>query len=158
MLTSVACSSFFTIQIMIAIINGPNLNLLGKRNPEIYGEVSFEEFLKELRERFPDSPIEYYQSNCEGDIIDRIHNLGFYEPDCKGIVLNPGAYAHYSYAIADAISSVNVPVVEVHISNIFKREDFRNRSVTAVSCLGMLEGFGLEGYAMAVSYLLNKCL
>lgn len=140
---------------MIAIINGPNLNLLGKRQPEIYGNESFEDYLRKLRERFPDTPIEYFQSNCEGEIISQIHKLGYEVPDCKGIVINPGAYSHYSYAIADAVSSINLPVVEVHISNIMGRENFRHSSVTAASCRGMLTGFGLEGYAMAISYLLS---
>ena len=141
---------------MLAIINGPNLNLLGKRQPEIYGNRSFEDFLRELRHRFPDTPLEFFQSNSEGEIIDHIHKLGYDTPDCKGIVINPGAYSHYSYAIADAISAIDIPVVEVHISNIMGREDFRHQSVTAPSCRGMLTGFGLEGYAMAVSFLLSE--
>lgn len=140
---------------MIAIINGPNLNLLGKRQPEIYGSKSFENFLKELRERFPLTPIEFFQSNSEGEIINEIHKLGYDMAECKGIVINPGAYSHYSYAIADAISSISLPVVEVHISNIMGREDFRHQSVTAPSCKGMLTGFGLEGYALAVNFLLS---
>lgn len=138
---------------MIAIINGPNLNLLGKRQPEIYGSDSFEDFLHEIRRRFPHTPIEYFQSNSEGEIITELHRLGYDYPDCQGIVINPGAYSHYSYAIADAISSIPVPVVEVHISNITGREEFRHQSVTAPACRGMLTGFGLEGYAMAVSFL-----
>ena len=138
---------------MIAIINGPNLNLLGKRQPEIYGSETFEKFLKELRDRFPLTPIEYFQSNSEGEIIDQIHKLGYDHPECKGIVINPGAYSHYSYAIADAIAAIPQPVVEVHISNIMGREDFRHQSVTAPYCKGMLTGFGLEGYALALSYL-----
>lgn len=138
---------------MIAIINGPNLNLLGKREPDIYGSETFECFLKDLTERFPLIPIEYFQSNCEGQIIDHIHKLGYEHPECKGIVINPGAYSHYSYAIADAIAAISQPVVEVHISNIMGREDFRHRSVTAPYCKGMLTGFGLEGYALAISYL-----
>lgn len=138
---------------MIAIINGPNLNLLGKREPHIYGNESFENFLKDLRERYPDVPIEYFQSNSEGEIISHIHKLGCDNPDCKGIVINPGAYAHYSYAIADAIAAVDLPVVEVHISNIMGREEFRHTSVTASPCKAMLTGFGLEGYALALAYL-----
>lgn len=138
---------------MITIINGPNLNLLGKRQPEIYGHETFEDYLRILRDRFPLIPIEYFQSNSEGEIIDRIHKLGFDSPDCKGIILNPGAYTHYSYAIADAIAAINIPVVEVHISNIMGREDFRHHSVTAPYCKGMLTGFGLEGYSMAVSFI-----
>lgn len=138
---------------MFAIINGPNLNLLGKREPHIYGNLSFEAFLVKLRERFPDVPLMYYQSNSEGDIISMIHKLGYEIPDCKGIIINPGAYAHYSYAIADAISSIPLPVVEVHISNIMKREEFRHTSVISPACVGMVTGLGLEGYDLAVRYL-----
>ena len=138
---------------MICIINGPNLNLLGKRQPEIYGTTSFEDCLRELREKFPETPIEYFQSNGEGEIIDKIHRLGYETPDCKGIIINPGAYAHYSYAIADAISSIQLPVIEVHISNIHARDEFRHKSVTAPSCKAMLCGFGLRGYELALRYL-----
>ena len=138
---------------MIAIINGPNLNLLGKRQPEIYGNETFEKFLPALRNKFSGIEIEYFQSNSEGEIIDKLHKLGYDTPDCKGIVINPGAYSHYSYAIADAISSINIPVVEVHISNIMGREDFRHKSVTAPSCKGMLTGFGLKGYELGIDYL-----
>ena len=141
---------------MITIINGPNLNLLGKREPEIYGSESFEDFLHNLRERFPHIPIEYFQSNCEGEIITKLHKLGFDTPECKGIIINPGAYAHYSYAIADAIAAIKLPVVEVHISNIYAREEFRHKSVTAPMCKGMISGLGLEGYALAISYLCAK--
>lgn len=140
---------------MICIINGPNLNLLGKRQPEIYGSVSFEDCLRNLRASFPDVAIEYFQSNCEGEIIDKIHRLGYDTPDCKGIVINPGAYAHYSYAIADAISSVSLPVIEVHISNIHARDEFRHKSVTAPVCRAMLTGFGLKGYGLAIRALLD---
>lgn len=140
---------------MIAIINGPNLNLLGKRQPEIYGNKNFGEYLSELRLKFNNIPIEFFQSNSEGEIIDHIHRLGYDTPDCEGIVINPGAYSHYSYAIADAIASIPNPVVEVHISNIMGREDFRHLSVTASQCVGMLTGFGLQGYAMAIDYLIS---
>lgn len=140
---------------MIAIINGPNLNLLGKRQPEIYGSQTFEDCLRNLREKFPLTPIEYFQSNSEGEIISEIHRLGFEASDCQGIVLNPGAYSHYSYAIADAISSIGKPVVEVHISNIMGRESFRHTSVTAPYCKGMLTGFGMQGYELAISFLLG---
>ena len=141
---------------MIAIINGPNLNLLGKRQKDIYGSASFEEFLRELRRRFPDLPIEYYQSNSEGEIIDKIHQLGYDDPQCGGLVINPGAYSHYSYAIADAIASIDLPVIEVHVSNIMCRENFRQVSVTANACQGIIAGFGLEGYAMAIDFLKNS--
>ena len=138
---------------MIAIINGPNLNLLGKRQPEIYGNRDFQSFLHELRKRFPNIAIEYIQSNCEGEIISALHRLGYEADDCKGIIINPGAYAHYSYAIADAIASIPTTVVEVHISNIAAREEFRRKSVTAPACKAMISGCGLEGYALAVSFL-----
>lgn len=141
---------------MICIINGPNLNLLGKRQPEIYGTTSFEVCLDEIHKEFPDTEIKYFQSNCEGEIIDHLHRLGYNEPECRGIVINPGAYAHYSYAIADAISSIPTPVVEVHISNIHARDEFRHRSVTAPACKAMLCGFGLDGYALAIRHLLNR--
>jgi len=135
---------------MICIINGPNLNLLGKRQPEIYGTTSFEDYLRTLREKHPETPIKYFQSNCEGEIIDEIHSLGYDTPDCTGIIINPGAYAHYSYAIADAIASIQTPVIEVHISNIHARDEFRHKSVTAPSCRAMLCGFGLKGYELAL--------
>lgn len=140
---------------MIAIINGPNLNLLGKRQPEIYGSKCFEDCLKDLRQKFPLEPIEYFQSNSEGEIIDHIHKLGYDTGECKGIVINPGAYSHYSIAIADAIAAINIPVVEVHISNIMGREEFRHTSVTAPYCKGMLTGFGLKGYELAIAFLLS---
>lgn len=135
---------------MICIINGPNLNLLGRRQPEIYGTTSFEDYLRTLREEHPEIAIEYFQSNCEGEIIDKIHRLGYDTPNCEGIIINPGAYAHYSYAIADAISSIQLPVIEVHISNIHARDEFRHKSVTAPSCRAMLCGFGMKGYELAL--------
>ncbi|MBD5310524.1 MAG: type II 3-dehydroquinate dehydratase [Bacteroides sp.] len=138
---------------MICIINGPNLNLLGRRQPEIYGSTSFEDYLQHLRAAFPELDIEYFQSNSEGAIIDKIHELGYDCPECTGIVINPGAYAHYSYAIADAISSIQLPVVEVHISNIHARDEFRHKSVTAPVCKSMLCGFGMKGYELAVRAL-----
>ena len=138
---------------MFAIINGPNLNLLGKREPHIYGNKSFEVFLRDLRHKFPNFPIEYFQSNCEGELIGFLHKLGYENPECHGIILNPGAYAHYSYALADAISSIPVPVVEVHISNIMAREEFRHKSVTAPACKGVITGLGLEGYTLALQFL-----
>lgn len=137
---------------MICIINGPNLNLLGKRQPEIYGSRSFEDVLSELRFTFPHTEIEYFQSNCEGEIIDKLHSLGYETPGCEGIVINPGAYAHYSYAIADAISSIPLPAIEVHISNIHARDEFRHKSVTAPACKAMLCGFGMRGYELALRY------
>lgn len=138
-----------------AIINGPNLNLLGKRQPEIYGSETFEQTLQQIRKEFKDLRIEYFQSNSEGDLIDKIQEFGF-EPSCGGIIINPGAYAHYSVAIADAIEAVPVPVIEVHISNIHAREEFRHRSVTAGTAQAMIAGFGRKGYSLALQYLLNS--
>lgn len=137
---------------MISIINGPNLNLLGRREPEIYGRQDFMSFLESLHMDFPDVDIEYFQSNSEGEIIDEIQQKGF-NPDCSGIILNPGGYSHYSVAIADAVAAVHVPVVEVHISNIHAREEFRHTSVTARAAKGVVAGLGLEGYRLALSYL-----
>lgn len=123
--------------------------MLGRRQPEIYGNVTFEDYLGELRRRFPDTEIHYFQSNSEGELIDAIHRLGT-DPNIAGVVINPGAYAHYSYAIADAIRSVTVPFVEVHISNIHAREEFRRQSVTAPACRGSITGLGLDGYRLAL--------
>lgn len=138
----------------IGIINGPNLNLLGKRQPEIYGHETFEDTLLKIKETFPAMEIVYFQSNSEGAIIDKIHQFGF-DKDCLGIVINPGAYAHYSYAIADAIEAVPVPVVEVHISDIKKRESFRRNSVTSRACAKMISGLGREGYSHAIIELIK---
>lgn len=134
----------------IQIINGPNLNLLGKREPEIYGNQSFESYFKVLRSDFKNIFLHYYQSNHEGGIIDKIHDVGF---RYHGIVLNPAAYTHYSYAIADAIKAIKIPVVEVHISDIFSREDFRKNSVTTNACVKTISGKGLEGYREAIEFL-----
>lgn len=139
---------------MIVIINGPNLNLLGSREPEIYGSQSFDDFFAELKAEFRDEEIVCFQSNSEGEIIDEIQRYGFDEP-CKGIVLNPGGYSHSSVAIADAVAAVPVPVVEVHVSNIHAREDFRATTVTGRSAKGIITGLGLQGYALAVRYLLK---
>ncbi len=134
----------------IEIINGPNLNLLGRREPEVYGHRSFEDFLTELRRQFPDVEIGYYQSNHEGDLIDRIHAVGF---DVDGIVLNAGAYTHTSIALHDAIKAVPAPVVEVHISNVHQREEFRHHSAISAACRGVICGFGLDSYRLAVEAL-----
>lgn len=136
----------------IGIINGPNLNLLGRRNPEIYGAETFEETLAQLKAVFPDVEIEYFQSNSEGCIIDALHSMG-YDPDFRGIVINPGAYAHYSHAIADAVEAVPAKVVEVHISNIHSREEFRRTSVTARAATALIAGCGRKGYELAIRYL-----
>lgn len=137
---------------MILIINGPNLNLLGQREPEIYGNTTFEAFLRKLRAEFPLEEIEYFQSNSEGAIIDAIHKAGA-DPDCKGIVINPGAYSHYSIAIADAFSCFSTRIIEVHISNIHSRESYRRTSVTAEKATALIAGMGLDGYRLAVLYL-----
>lgn len=139
----------------IAIINGPNLNMLGKRDPEIYGGETFEQTFDMLQKKFPDIELKYSQSNCEGTIIDLIQDANTDE-DCIGIVLNPGAYAHYSYAIADAIADSTVPVVEVHISNIHAREEFRAKSVTARQAKAVIAGCGRDGYRLAIDFLINN--
>ena len=132
----------------IVIINGPNLNLLGKREPEIYGDKSFEVYLEELKKEFPDILLDYFQSNSEGEIIDKLHQTGF---SSDGIVLNAGAYTHTSLAITDAIRSIKTPVVEVHISNIFARETYRHHSLLSEACKGCIIGFGLDSYRLAVT-------
>ncbi len=136
----------------IQIINGPNLNLLGIREPEIYGKKGFEEYLHVLRNAFPNIRIDYFQSNVEGELINKIHEVGF---DLDGIVLNAGAYTHYSLALMDAIKSVNTPVVEVHISNVHQREEFRRHSVISPACKGVICGFGLDSYRLAIEALLH---
>lgn len=133
----------------ILIINGPNLNLLGTREPDIYGSRTFESYLRELREMLDGDEVEYFQSNHEGDIIDALHRA-----DCDGIVLNAGAYTHTSLAIADAIAAIAVPVVEVHISNIQSREPIRHTSLIAPVCRGSIAGFGLESYRLGIESLL----
>ncbi|MDD2962156.1 MAG: type II 3-dehydroquinate dehydratase [Muribaculaceae bacterium] len=131
----------------IAIINGPNLNLLGVREKNIYGDKSFESYFDLLASKYSDIELEYFQSNCEGDIIDKIHSVGF---DYDGIILNAGAYTHYSIAIADAIRGVKSPVIEVHISNVHTREDYRRVSMIAPACRGVIAGFGLKSYELAL--------
>ena len=129
----------------ILIINGPNLNLLGTREPEIYGSVSMADFLENLKEKFPEDEILFFQSNVEGEIINRLQ-----EDDYEALIINPAAYTHYSYAIADCLRNIQKPKIEVHISNIYAREEFRQKSVTAVHCNGVISGFGLDGYRLAV--------
>lgn len=131
----------------ILIVNGPNLNLLGKREPLIYGSESFEEYLQKLKDEFPDANIDHYQSNVEGEIINKLHEAGF---SYDGIILNAGGYTHTSVAIGDAVKAIATPVVEVHISNIFSREDFRQISYIAPQAKGSISGFGLEGYRLAI--------
>lgn len=129
------------------IINGPNLNLLGRREPEIYGSNSFEAYLDELRKKMPDVNIDYYQSNIEGELINKMQEVGF---TYDGIVLNAGAYTHTSIALQDCIRSLKAPVVEVHISNVHKREEFRHKSMISCACLGVICGFGLDSYRLAI--------
>lgn len=137
----------------IQIINGPNLNLLGKREPETYGKQSFEEYFEKLKSRFPDVELHYHQSNVEGELINKLHEVGF---SFDGIILNAGAYTHTSVAIHDAIAGIKTPVIEVHISNVYAREEFRHKSLITSKCIGLITGFGMDGYAMAIGYLLNK--
>ena len=137
----------------IQIINGPNLNLLGIREPEIYGKRAWEDYLKELRTRMPNVRIDYYQSNLEGEIINKIQEVGF---DRDGIVLNAGAYTHPSVAILDALKSVTTPTVEVHISNLHQREEFRRKSLISPGCLGVICGFGLDSYRLAIEALIDE--
>ena len=131
----------------IQIINGPNLNLLGVREPSIYGSTSFDDFLPRLRACFPDVQIDYFQSNIEGELIDELQAVGF---QCDGIVLNAGAYTHTSIALADCIRAISAPVVEVHISNVHQRDAFRHQSMIAAACRGVICGFGLDSYRLAI--------
>ena len=131
----------------IAIINGPNLNLLGIREKEIYGSSSFEDYFKTLQQKFKTIDLSYYQSNVEGELIDKLHEIGF---TYDAIILNAGAYTHTSIAIADAVAGIKTPVIEVHISNIFAREDYRHVSYLGKHCKGSISGFGLNGYEMAL--------
>ena len=135
----------------LLIINGPNLNLLGQREPEIYGEETFEEYLLILQQEFPTITINYFQSNHEGEILDKLHEANY---DYDGIVLNGGAYSHTSIAIRDAIAAIEPPVVEVHISNVYKRETFRQHSYFSAVCEGVIVGLGMRGYELAVRYLM----
>lgn len=137
----------------IAIINGPNLNLLGKREPEVYGSLTFEQYLDDLKQQFPAVSFDYFQSNVEGEIVNYLHNVGFSH---DGILLNAGAYTHTSVAIRDAIAGIKTPVVEIHISNIHAREEFRHTSLTAAKAAGVICGLGMKGYALGVNYFLNK--
>jgi 3-dehydroquinate dehydratase-2 len=136
----------------VIVINGPNLNLIGTRELSIYGSLSFEEYLKELILLFPNIDISYFQSNIEGEIINKIHETGF---NFDGIILNAGGYSHTSVAIADAVASITSPVIEVHISNIFTREQIRHTSLLSANCKGIIIGFGLDSYRLAIEGLLN---
>jgi len=136
----------------IAIINGPNLNLLGKRETDIYGTQSFDTYFEKLREKFPSIEFSYYQSNIEGELVNELQRVGF---SYDGIILNPAAYTHTSVAIGDAIAAIKTPLVEVHISNIFGREDFRKLSHVSGKAVGVISGLGLKGYELALSYFLQ---
>ena len=137
----------------ILIINGPNLNLLGKREPEVYGSTTFEAYFKQLQEKFPKVTLSYYQSNIEGELIDKLQEVGF---SYDGIILNAGAYTHTSIGIGDAIRSITTPVVEVHISNTFSREVFRHTSYISPAAKGVILGFGLQSYDLAVQSFENQ--
>lgn len=136
----------------IQIINGPNLNLLGTREPGIYGDNSFESYLSKLFAQYPDIELEYYQSNIEGELINKLQEVGF---TYDGVVLNAGAYTHTSIALQDCIRSLKCPVVEVHISNVHKREEFRHHSYISCACLGVIAGFGLDSYRLAIEAIIN---
>lgn len=137
----------------IIIINGPNLNLLGTREPEIYGNQTFESFFSSLKSAFPSIDLHYFQSNHEGKLIDKLHEIGFM---FDGIILNAGGYSHTSIALADAISSITTPVVEVHISNTFAREKYRHQDLLTSKCAGLIVGLGFYGYTLALQYLMEK--
>lgn len=134
----------------ILILNGPNLNLLGKREPEIYGSQTFEGYFKELKKSFPEIELHYFQSNHEGELLDKVHEVGF---DFDGIVLNAGAFTHTSVALGDALGGITTPVIEVHISNVHKREAFRHHSYISAKAAGVIVGFGLKGYELAIRAL-----
>ncbi|MCF6402753.1 type II 3-dehydroquinate dehydratase [Chitinophaga filiformis] len=135
----------------IAIINGPNLNLLGKREPGIYGNESFESYFEKLKAQYPNVQLTYFQSNVEGEMINHLHEIGF---SYDGILLNAGGYTHTSVALRDAISAIKTPVLEIHISNIHAREEFRHKSMIAPACVGSICGLGMKGYALGVAYFL----
>lgn len=135
----------------ILIINGPNLNLLGTREPDIYGTVSMKQYVESLHKTFPEINLLFFQSNIEGEIIDRLQQYDF-----DAVIINPGAYSHYSHAISDCLKNISLPKIEVHISNIYKREEFRQKSVTASNCDAVLSGFGLNGYDLAIQYLIEN--
>lgn len=141
--------------LQLAIINGPNLNLLGKRETAIYGTQSFEDYFELLKTKFTNAQLCYFQSNIEGELINQLHAIGF---NYDGIILNAGAYTHTSVAIADAVAGITTPVIEVHISNIFAREDYRHLSYLGKHCKGSITGFGLIGYEMAINYFFKQSI
>jgi len=136
----------------IAIINGPNLNLTGKREPDLYGNQEFSTFIPALQESYPEAEIVYFQSNVEGELINKLHELGF---AYDGIILNPGGYSHTSVALADAIAAIQTAVIEVHLSNIYAREEMRHVSITGKNCLGVISGFGMWSYEMALQHFID---
>ena len=136
----------------IIIINGPNLNLLGKREPEVYGSKTFEDYFEELKSKYQNSTLEYFQSNIEGELIDKIQEVGF---TYDGIILNAAAYTHTSVGIGDAVKAISTPVIEVHISNVFKREEYRHHSYLSDACKGCIVGFGMDSYRLAVDAILH---
>ncbi len=139
----------------IQIINGPNLNLVGTREPSLYGYQTFIDFFDELVVKYPDIDLKYFQSNHEGELIDKLHEIGF---DYDGIIINPGAYAHTSIALADAIRAIRTPIIEVHLTNIYSRENFRHHSYTAACCKGVISGMGMEGYQFALDHFIMNYL
>jgi 3-dehydroquinate dehydratase-2 len=141
------------IHVKISIINGPNLNLLGKREPDVYGSQSFEEYYQLLQQQYPNVQFSYFQSNVEGELINELQRVGF---DYDGILFNPGGYTHTSVAIGDAIAAIQTPVIEIHISNVHAREDFRKISHVSAKCKGTISGLGINGYRLAVSFFLSQ--
>jgi 3-dehydroquinate dehydratase-2 len=137
----------------IDIINGPNLNLLGIREPEVYGVKTFEEYFSSLKVLFSEIDLHYFQSNVEGELINRLHEVGF---SSDGIILNAAGYTHTSVAIADAVAAIRTPVIELHISNVFAREEFRHQSLMASKCVGLIGGLGLKGYELAIQYFIDS--
>ena len=137
----------------LLIINGPNLNLLGKREKDIYGNLSFEDYFKQLQNEFNNIDFEYYQSNVEGELINKLHEVGFSN---DGIIMNAGAYTHTSVGIGDAIAGIETPVIEVHISNVYAREEYRHQSLMAKNCLGVIAGMGLNSYKLAVLHFISQ--
>ena len=136
----------------IIIINGPNLNLLGTREKSVYGDQDFESYVNQLTGQYPETALAYYQSNVEGELINKLHETGF---EYDGIILNAGGYTHTSVALTDAVAAINTPVIEVHISNIFEREDFRHKSLLSPNCIGIISGLGLNSYKLAVEHFIS---
>jgi 3-dehydroquinate dehydratase II len=146
-------ANYYFRHVKILIINGPNLNLLGKREKDIYGTETFENYFQKLKEMYPLFELDYYQSNVEGELINKLHEAGF---SCDGIILNAGGYTHTSVAIADAVAAITSPVIEVHISNIYAREEYRHVSLLAKNCKGVIAGFGMESYKLALESFLKS--